>query len=60
VCVSGLRDDVLDVLQRTGVNEVIGNDCIFPTQARAIECAHPDTHRDSDEVHCPLIEVVPL
>ncbi len=60
VCVSGLRDEVLDVLQRTGVNEVIGKDCIFPTQARAIECAHPDTHRDSDEAQCPLTEVVLL
>jgi anti-anti-sigma regulatory factor len=59
VCVSGLRDDVLDVLRRTGVHDAIGEHCIFPTQAKALECAHPETHRDSSERPCPLLEVVP-
>ena len=60
VCVSGLRDEVLDVLRRTGVHEAIGEECIFPTQAKAIECAHEETHRGTDEARCPLIEVVPI
>ena len=60
VCVSGLRDEVIDVLRQTGVRETIGEKCIFPTQAKAIESAYEETHQDSDENHCPLIEVVPL
>jgi len=56
--VSGLRDEVLDVLLRTGVHTTIGEECIFPTQAKAIECAHAETHRGVDEEHCPLVEVV--
>ncbi len=59
-CVSGLRDEVIDVLRQTGVRETIGEKCIFPTQAKAIESAYEETHQDSDENHCPLIEVVPL
>jgi MFS superfamily sulfate permease-like transporter len=59
VCVSGLRDEVIDVLLRTGVHKAIGEECIFPTQAKAIECAHAETHRDVDEARCPLVEVVP-
>ena len=58
VCVSGLRDEVIDVLRRTGVHESIGEECIFPTQARAIECARAELHQDVDEAHCPLVEVV--
>ena len=58
VCVSGLRDEVIDVLRRTGVHTTIGEECIFPTQAKAIECAHADTHKGSDETACPLVEVV--
>jgi anti-anti-sigma regulatory factor len=60
VCVSGLRDEVIDVLRRTGVHTTIGEECIFPTQAKAIECAHAETHRDSDETVCPLVEVVSI
>ncbi len=60
VCVSGLRDEVLDVLRRTGVHTALGEECIFPTQARAIECAHAETHQGMDEARCPLIEVVAI
>ncbi len=60
VCVSGLRDEVVDVLRRTGVNEAIGEECIFPTQAKAIECAHIEIHRGLDETVCPLLEVVSI
>ncbi len=46
VCISGLRDEVIDVLRRTGVHEAIGEKCIFPTQAKAIECAYAELHQD--------------
>ncbi len=59
VCLSGLRDEVLEVLERTGVRETIGAECLFPTQEKALHTIHPETHRDSDEDPCPLLEVVP-
>lgn len=58
VCVSGLRDEVLDVLRRTGIQEAIGAGCLFPTQAAALEKVHSEAHRDSSEERCPLLEVV--
>jgi anti-anti-sigma regulatory factor len=59
VCVSGLRDEVLDVLVRTGMREAIGAECLFPTQAKALEAVHEESHRGSSERRCPLLEVVP-
>jgi MFS superfamily sulfate permease-like transporter len=59
VCMSGLRDDVLDALRRSGVDRAIGAHCLFPTQARALEAIHAEAHQGSDEGPCPLIEVVP-
>ena len=58
VCVSGLRDEVLDVLRRTGIDEAIGAGCLFPTQAAALEAVHAEAHRGSSEERCPLREVV--
>ncbi|HSO23372.1 MAG TPA: sodium-independent anion transporter, partial [Chondromyces sp.] len=58
VCVSGLRDEVLDVLRRTGIDEAIGAECLFPTQAAALEAVNAEAHRDSSEERCPLREVV--
>ncbi len=58
VCISGLKDDVLEVLRRSGVEEAIGASCIFPTQAAALERLHPHAHEGSDEERCPLREVV--
>ncbi len=58
VCVTGLRDEVLDVLRRTGVDEAIGSECVFPTQAAALESLHAEAHEGSDERRCPLLEVV--
>jgi anti-anti-sigma factor len=58
VCVSGLRDEVLDVLRRTGIDEAIGAECLFPTQAAALEAVYAEAHRGSSEERCPLREVV--
>jgi len=60
VSVSGLKDDVLDVLERTGCLEIISTDAIFPTRARAIEAIHEKAHQGVDERPCPLIEVVEI
>lgn len=58
VCVSGLKDDVLETLRRSGVERAIGEACIFPTQARALESVHPHAHEGGEETRCPLTEVV--
>ncbi len=58
VGLSGLKDDVLELLLRAGIREVVGERCLFATQARALEVILPETHRDSEEEHCPLAEVV--
>jgi SulP family sulfate permease len=60
VCISGLKDEVLELLQRAGVHRAIGEGCIFPTQARALERILPETHQESEERLCPLTTVVSL
>jgi SulP family sulfate permease len=58
VSFSGLKDEVLDVLKRTGLYEVIGEAHMFPTQVAALREIHKEAHRDSTEESCPLIQVV--
>lgn len=60
VCLSGLKDDVLEMLVRSGIRRAIGETCIFPTQARALEVILPPAHEGGDEAVCPLSEVVQL
>lgn len=55
-----LKDEVLDVLERTGCLEIIGADAVFPTRARAVEAIHQKAHEGVDEHPCPLIEVVEI
>jgi anti-anti-sigma regulatory factor len=59
VSISGLREEVAELLRRTGVEAKIGADHLFPTQERALSEIHDEAHRGSDEVACPLREVVP-
>jgi len=58
VSLSGLKDNVLDVLHRTETYEVIREEHVYSTQALAIASIYPKTHKDSGEKRCPLIEVV--
>jgi MFS superfamily sulfate permease-like transporter len=58
VCASGLREEVLAELQRTGIEAAIGVQCVFATQERAIRAIHAEAHRRSDEAVCPLLEAV--
>ena len=41
------------------MREAIGAECLFPTQAKALEAIHAEAHRGSSERRCPLLEVVP-
>lgn len=54
---SGLNDAVLDVMRRTHLYEKIGEDHIYGNVAIAIRRIHNQTHKDSDEGDCPLIDV---
>ncbi len=55
VSLSGLNDNVLDVLRRTRLYERIGEDHLFRSVASAVEALHARTHRGSDEHACPLL-----
>jgi MFS superfamily sulfate permease-like transporter len=57
VSFSGLKDEIIDVLKRTHLYEEIGEDHMFPTQARAIEAIHAKAHENSTEKDCPLLKV---
>jgi anti-anti-sigma regulatory factor len=58
VSFSGLKDDVIDVLKRTGLYETIGEDHMYPTQVAAIAAIHAEAHANCRESPCPLLEVV--
>jgi SulP family sulfate permease len=58
VSFSGLKDEVLDVLRRTGAYEVIRDDHQYPTQALAIAGIYPKAHKNSSERECPLLKAV--
>jgi anti-anti-sigma regulatory factor len=59
VAVSGLRDDVSEMLRRAG-GRGRARAWFFPTQARALEVLYGDAHNDdATEGPCPLRAVVP-
>ncbi len=58
VSFSGLKDEVLDELQKTHLYNTIGGEHMYPTQAMAIEAIHAAAHEGSDEQACPLDQVV--
>jgi MFS superfamily sulfate permease-like transporter len=52
---TGLNDLVLDVLRRTDLYDRIGEDHFYRNVTRAIDDIWDETHKDTDEVQCPLI-----
>ncbi len=57
---SHVKESVLEVMRRTHLYELIGEDHIYPTQAAAIAALHGLTHKDSTETDCPLVTVCKL
>jgi anti-anti-sigma factor len=51
---SGLNDDVLDTMKRTGLLARIGEENVFRNAASAINHSWKAAHEGSDEVRCPL------
>jgi hypothetical protein len=58
VAVSGLRDDVSDMLRRAAGGSR-AKACFFPTQAQALDALHGEAHSGAPEESCPLRVVVP-
>ncbi|MFH1809843.1 MAG: SulP family inorganic anion transporter [Pseudomonadota bacterium] len=58
VALSGLRDDVLEVLERAAATSGGPLQDLFPTQEKALDALHPEAHQGSTEQPCPLKEVV--
>ena len=59
VSFSGLQDKVLDVLDRTGVAEVIGEDNMYPDRGLAVAGIYRKAHANSTEQNCPLAPLIP-
>jgi tRNA A37 threonylcarbamoyltransferase TsaD len=57
---TGLKKNVLDVMERTFLYEKIGSEHVFPTQAAAIESIYNRAHRATEERECPLTSFCPL
>lgn len=55
---TGLNDNVLDTMRRTGLLARIGEDSVYRNVARAVDAVWHTAHEDSDERQCPL-KVVP-
>ncbi|MCI4626192.1 MAG: STAS domain-containing protein [Candidatus Magnetoovum sp. WYHC-5] len=53
----GMKDQVFDVIKRTGLYNKIGEKRIFRTEAQAIEAIHRYAHEGSTEKDCPLLQV---
>ena len=57
---SGFNEDVVDTLRRSHLYQKIGKNHIFITLVEAVEKIWPSIHEATDELECPLTQVVPL
>ena len=57
ISMSGVNEAVMQVLVRTHLLEKIGQDKIYPTMEKAIQANYVETHKDSTETACPLLNV---
>jgi MFS superfamily sulfate permease-like transporter len=60
IYLSGVKDNILEVMKRTHLLAKIGVDHIFADEAAAVCALHAKTHADSAEENCPLVNVCPL
>ncbi|MBF0303038.1 MAG: SulP family inorganic anion transporter [Desulfamplus sp.] len=51
---SGVNESVYKVFERTHLIAKIGDGHIYPTMAKAVCSIHPVTHKEGQEVSCPL------
>ncbi len=55
---SGLKEQIVDIMWRTGLLMKIGKDHIYPTLTVAIDAFWEKAHIDSKEKKCPLKRVI--
>ena len=55
---SGLKEQIVDIIWRTGLLMKIGKDHIYPTLTMAIDAFWEKAHIDSKEKQCPLKQVI--
>lgn len=55
ISLSGVKESVMDVLQRTFFAAKIGKDHLYPTMEKAIESVHEEAHQSVEEAACPLL-----
>lgn len=58
VSMSGLKLQVLDIMETTGLVDLIGRDNIFPTLAAALEVIWKRVHWEGEEERCPFKRVI--
>ncbi len=56
---SGLKEQILEILENSSLYSKIGAANIFPTISKAVETIWPEIHKGSEEKVCPLKHVVP-
>jgi MFS superfamily sulfate permease-like transporter len=57
---TGLNDSILDVLRRTGLYEVVGEDNFFRNVSQAVDFIHAKAHKHLDQKECPLLSPIKL
>ncbi|TKJ39757.1 sodium-independent anion transporter [candidate division LCP-89 bacterium B3_LCP] len=59
ISLSGVNENVLEVMKRTHLIDKIGYDSIFGNVSLAVYHLHDITHRNSTEDKCPLLDAIP-
>ncbi len=55
---SGLKEQILEVMERSSLYSKIGAENIFPTVFKAVEAVWPRVHQKGEEEKCPLRFVI--
>ncbi len=55
VSISGLNDNIVDVMRRTGLYESLGEERLFRNATIAVGAIHAGAHRGTAEQICPLL-----
>ncbi|HUU03438.1 MAG TPA: SulP family inorganic anion transporter [Myxococcota bacterium] len=59
IAFSGVKEEVLDAMNRTHLFEKIGAENFYPTQLQAVSSIYARAHLNSDEKNCPLENMQP-
>ncbi len=56
---SGVKEEVLDVLERNEILKILGQQNLYPTDEKAVAAVYARTHTGSSEKDCPLWGLAP-